>query len=165
MAPIRATTIEEAVARAADALARPVVVVVDDDPRRRAQVAAWVEGAGYEAAPAASDAAGLARLARRSPAALVLDLDLGGAGGPATLDLIRTADPGVPVVAVASARGRAADLLLHGADAFVVKPVERDALTRALAAALRSAPLPRPRPPPSLPRARAAPSAPGRTGA
>ncbi len=140
MPPIQATTIEEAVARAAEALARPVVVVLDEDPPRRARMAAWVEGAGYEAAPAASDAAGLSLLARRNPAAVVLDLDLGGAGGPATLDLIRTADPGVPVVAVASERGRAADLLLHGADAFVVKPVERDTLARALAAALRPRP-------------------------
>ncbi len=139
MRSIEARTIEEAVAGAIAVLTRPVVLVVDADPASRARMSAWLESAGYEPVPVGDGRACLAELSRSHPAAVVLDLDLRGVSGTATLDMLRAAEPDLPVVAIAVARGRAADLLLHGADEFLVKPVGREPLSRALAAALRPA--------------------------
>lgn len=136
-----ARTIEEAVARAIEFLCRPLVLVVVEDAGRRERMAGWVEAAGYRAVPIGSGQACLGAVSHRHPAAVVLDLDLRGLSGPAILDLLRTAEPGLPVVALAAERGRAADLLLHGADELLVEPVGRAPLARALAAALRSAPV------------------------
>jgi DNA-binding response OmpR family regulator len=136
-----ARTIEEAVTRIIDTMPRPAVFIVDDDPVLRARLGDWVEEAGFRAVRIDGGRDCLAALARERPVALVLDLEMPGLGGHATLDFVRTADPGLPVVAVTGARDgyRTLDLLDRGADEFLVKPVGRDRLLRALRAAMRPA--------------------------
>lgn len=148
-------TIEEAVTRAVEraypvagsprvrttpAEPWPTILVVDDDPFLRALLGDWVEDAGFRAVRLPSGEACLAALPRERPAAVLLDLHMPGLTGAETLDFIRTADPGVPVIAVTAESDpvAAVDLVDRGADDFLQKPVDRGRLVRALLAHARA---------------------------
>jgi len=120
--------------RTGPAEAWPAVFVVDDDECLRALVGDWVEGAGYRAVRLPSGEACLDALATGAPVAVILDLNMWGMGGARTLDAIRAAHPDMPVIALTgeSDPGVALDLIERGASEFLVKPVRRDQLVRAL---------------------------------
>ncbi len=146
-----ARTIEEAVSRAversyplngfppvrtAPAESWPTVLVVDDDPFLLALLGDWAEDAGFRTVRVPSGEACLAALSRERPAVVLLDLHMPGLSGAETLDFIRAADPGLPVVAVTAESDpvAAVDLVDRGADDFLQKPVSRGRLVRALLA-------------------------------
>jgi two-component system OmpR family response regulator len=111
------------------------VLLVEDDDDNRELMSEVLESAGYEVLAASSGADGLRALAERSVDVVVTDVGMPGMGG---LEMARAAKeiaPAVPVVVVTgyaereditSARGREVDALL-------VKPIDPDALTAAVA--------------------------------
>jgi FixJ family two-component response regulator len=93
-----------------------------------------VEHAGFRAVRLPGGEACLTALAAQTPLAVVLDLNMVGMGGAATLDAIREAGSDIPVI-VLSGEGTPAvqmDLIDRGATEFLVKPVRRTDLVRTL---------------------------------
>ena len=111
----------------------PVVVVVDDDRASLDLMSAYLEGEGVAVVRARSGEEGLAAIAEHRPAGVVLDIRLPGLDGWQVLNQIRTGHgtKHLPVIVASildeQSRGRAL-----GADAYLIKPVSREELTRAL---------------------------------
>jgi two-component system KDP operon response regulator KdpE len=112
--------------------ARPLILVVDDDPSIRQTLARELALAGYDAVTAADGLAGRELFAERRPDLVITDLAMPRADGFALLSAVRRVDA-TPVL-VLSVRGeeedkvRALDL---GADDYVTKPFSlRELLAR-----------------------------------
>jgi two-component system KDP operon response regulator KdpE len=112
--------------------ARPLILVVDDDPSIRQTLVRELALAGYDAVAAADGLAGQALFAERRPDLVITDLAMPRADGFALLSAVRRFDA-TPVL-VLSVRGeeedkvRALDL---GADDYVTKPFSlRELLAR-----------------------------------
>ena len=105
------------------------VLVVDDEPSVRMIARAILAGAGYAVTETADPAA--ARAAVKSAAApfglIVLDLSLPGESGTALIPEFRAQSPGSRILLVSGLD--AEDVPDHGADAFLSKPFDLDALT------------------------------------
>ena len=111
------------------------VLLVEDDDDNRELMGEVLESAGYEVLSASSGREGLRALAERSVDVVVTDVGMPGMGGLEVARAAKEIAPTVPVVLVtgyaeradiAGARGREVDALL-------VKPVDPDALTAAVA--------------------------------
>jgi CheY-like chemotaxis protein len=111
------------------------VLLVEDDDDNRELMTEVLEGAGYEVLAAASGAAGLRTLAERSVDLVVTDVGMPGMGGLEVARAAKEIAPTVPIIVVTgyadreditSARGREVDAVL-------VKPIDPDALTAAVA--------------------------------
>ncbi|MBD3765549.1 MAG: response regulator [Rhodobacterales bacterium] len=113
------------------------VLVIDDIATNRLVARTYLQMQGIAAVEAASGAEALPILAAGGIDAVLLDLNMPGMDGAATLAAIRALPgaPGrVPVIAMtadASAHPQAAARAL-GLDGYVTKPVDPEALTRAL---------------------------------
>lgn len=120
-------------ARPAAAQGQPRVLVIEDDPSALELIQKVLESAGMQAVPARDGVEGL-RLAREvQPAAITLDLLMPRVDGWAVLRELK-ADPAtraVPVV-ILSCMDRKEAGLRAGADAFLVKPLDRGELLGAL---------------------------------
>ncbi|MEJ6001235.1 response regulator [Paucibacter soli] len=122
--------------------ARPLVLVIDDEPRNRRLLDAYIEAEGYEARHAASAAHALCSAVAEPPSLILLDLIMPDMDGFELLHRLK-ADAllsGVPVVVVsalddAAARHRA---LAAGAADFLGKPVDRWLLSQCLLRLLAS---------------------------
>ena len=122
--------------------ARPVVLLVDDDPGIRRAVAAGLELEGFRVVPAAGGRAGLAAVASERPAVVLLDLTMPDLDGLSVLEQLRAAGDDVPVC-VLSARDEVDDRvrgLQAGADDYVVKPFALEEVALRLHALLRRRP-------------------------
>jgi signal transduction histidine kinase/ActR/RegA family two-component response regulator len=111
----------------------PRVVLVEDDGPSRDLFSAYLEGADLEVAVARDGEEGLDSVRRLDPAAVVLDIRLPRIDGWNVLRALK-ADPAtskVPVVVVSIVDERAKGLAL-GAAEYLVKPVGREDLLRAL---------------------------------
>src|SRR5512138_3037933 len=111
------------------------VLLVEDDDDNRELMAEVLTSSGYEVLPAASGREGLKKLSERSVDVVVTDVGMPGMGGLEMARAAKAIAPSVPVVIVtgwaerediASARGR-------DVDAVLIKPVDPDALTQAVA--------------------------------
>ncbi len=112
--------------------AKPLILVVDDDPSIRQTLARELALAGYDAVVAADGLAGAETFAERHPDLVITDLAMPRADGFALLSAVRRS--GATPVLVLSVRGeeedkiRALDL---GADDYVTKPFSlRELLAR-----------------------------------
>jgi twitching motility two-component system response regulator PilH len=117
------------------------ILVTDDSPTSRAIISRLI-GDVYEVRAAASGADALAELAAGGVDLLLLDLLMPGMDGMAVLSELRSRGSGVPVVVVTadiqeSTRSR---VLALGARSMVNKPVNREKLLDAIAAALGAPP-------------------------
>jgi signal transduction histidine kinase/ActR/RegA family two-component response regulator len=113
--------------------AGPVVVVVEDDRRSLDLISLYLDGAGIQTVAARDGAEGLAAVRRHHPAAVVLDIRLPGMDGWHVLEALKS-DPTTaasPVVVVTMLDERPQALAL-GAAEYLVKPVGRDDVLRAL---------------------------------
>ncbi len=116
------------------------VLLVEDDDDNRELMAEVLSASGYEVLPAASGPDGLKTLSERSVDVVVTDVGMPGMGGLEMARAAKAIAPTVPVLIVtgwaerediASARGREVDAVL-------VKPVDPEALTAAVADAIRA---------------------------
>ncbi|MBV8692557.1 MAG: response regulator [Actinobacteria bacterium] len=121
--------------RTDDANAEPTVLVVDDAPDIRLLIREVLRHSGFAVTEAEDGGQALERLATGPlPTVIVLDVQMPGVDGWATLEALR-ADPrtaGVPVV-LCTVRSHPADQLRAwelGCDAFLGKPFSIDDLIR-----------------------------------
>jgi signal transduction histidine kinase len=111
------------------------VVVIEDDRPSIDLITAYLSGAALRVTVAGDGPSGLDAVRRVRPAAVLLDIRLPGIDGWAVLQALKaepeTRDIPVVVVSILDEQSRGAAL---GAAAYLVKPVSRDALLRALRA-------------------------------
>ena len=122
--------------------ARPLILVVDDDPLIRTVVRAALETAGFAVAEAASGPEGLAQVGELRPDLVLLDVVMPGSDGFEICRVLRerTAGAHLPVVMMTSHDD---DASIHrafelGADDFVTKPVNGTLLGHRLRYLLRA---------------------------
>ncbi|HET8871784.1 MAG TPA: response regulator, partial [Aquabacterium sp.] len=108
------------------------VLVVDDVPANRRMLLDWLEPLGFEVRVAVDGVDALVHIAEQSPALILMDIVMPEMDGLTAIEHIRRklewSD--LPVVAL-SANASMADrerALQAGADGFLPKPLERDAL-------------------------------------
>jgi CheY-like chemotaxis protein/signal transduction histidine kinase/HAMP domain-containing protein len=111
----------------------PLVLLVEDDVATVRLVRAYLRDAGYELAEASNRGNALELARRLQPAAILLDLDLGGEDG---LDLLKElkADPAtrnIPVV-IQSVLAEQKRGLLLGASDYLMKPLDRNRLLESI---------------------------------
>jgi signal transduction histidine kinase/DNA-binding response OmpR family regulator len=127
-------------AEEASGVARPVVVVIEDDRHSFDLLRVYLEGVGVRVVGAKDGEEGLAMVHRLAPSGVLLDILLPGIDGWDVLSRLK-ADPAtasIPVIVVTmlNERGRAVAL---GASEYLVKPVSKAPLLAALHRAVRFA--------------------------
>ncbi|HAP44646.1 MAG: DNA-binding response regulator [Spirochaetes bacterium GWD1_61_31] len=122
-------------------MAKPVILVVEDDPDIRELLAFNLGKEGYAVVQAESGESGLAACRAAVPDLVLLDIMLPGIDGLETLRRLKADHrlAGVPVL-LASARGEDPDVVVGlelGADDYVIKPFSPRVLVARVRAALR----------------------------
>jgi two-component system, NtrC family, response regulator HydG len=113
---------------------RPLVLIVDDEPRFRALYGESLSALGVEVATAADSEEALALIRERRPAMVISDVRMPGASGLELLQQVRRQSPDVPfllVTAYADVRD-AVRALKMGAVDYLQKPVDLDELLAAV---------------------------------
>ncbi|MGC4089396.1 MAG: sigma-54 dependent transcriptional regulator [Polyangiaceae bacterium] len=122
------------------------VLVVDDDAAVALVLSALLTQAGYEAVRADSGAAALSLLERRPVDVVLSDVRMPGLDGLSLLQRVREGWPDIPVILLTAhaSVSLAVDAMKAGAQDFLEKPFEREAvlfvIEKALASVARSAP-------------------------
>lgn len=114
---------------------KPKVLVIEDDEYSRDALAHLLTAEGYEAQSAGDGESGLASALAVRPDVIVLDLNLPGIDGKEVIQMIRRDGllKEVPILIVTGDEDRAARSAVElGADGYLTKPVEFDALIRAI---------------------------------
>src|SRR5690606_32692982 len=123
-----------------EAQADPVILIIDDEPGACEMISRMLAREGLRTVSANDGKTGL-RLARElRPALILLDVLMPSVDGWAVLSRLK-ADPelgAIPVIMVSVAGDQAMGVAL-GASDYLVKPVERESLARALEKHLRRA--------------------------
>ncbi len=123
-------------------MAKPQILVVEDDEAIRRGVTDALEFSGYLVSEATDGNRGLELAVRSDCDLLLLDLVLPGRDGLEVLRRVRTVRPTLPVI-IMTARGEEADRvegLGLGADDYVVKPFSVKELLARVEAVLRRSP-------------------------
>jgi DNA-binding NtrC family response regulator len=110
------------------------ILIVEDEASIASALAIVVRRLGREPVTAASAAQGLAELARRRPALVVLDIGLPDQSGLHALARIRADEPELPVLVI-TAHGslqNAVEAKKSGASAYLVKPLDLHELEHTL---------------------------------
>jgi uncharacterized protein (TIGR02266 family) len=135
-------------------LTRDEIFVVDDSQTVREMVCQHLSRLGCKPVPLASGAQCLAELERRTPSLVLMDLRMEGMQGDEACRRVKAhpATHGIPVVMLTSASSPHEVMLCSraGADDFLPKPVELDALTAKVLAARTASEHGRQGPPPGL---------------
>ena len=116
------------------------ILVIDDDARDRDLLAAILTKRGYEVILADNGGTGLMLCHRRTPDAVVLDLNMPGIDGRSILRQLRTLHPTLPVVVFSghSTEEIEQEMLNQGATACIQKAFSLDQLGSALQEVLPS---------------------------
>ena len=116
------------------------ILVIDDDARDRDLLGAVLTKRGYEVILADNGGTGLMLCHRRTPDAVVLDLNMPGIDGRSILRQLRTLHPTLPVVVFSghSTEEIQQEMLNQGATAFIQKAFSLDQLGSALQEVLPS---------------------------
>jgi two-component system response regulator HydG len=116
------------------------ILVVDDDAGARSAVGGLLETQGYHVDSAADGQAALDRLVELPPDAIVTDLDMPVMNGMQLLAELRGRGLDVPVIVVTSAAEvrSAVDAMRAGANDYITKPVDFDALLLSVERALEN---------------------------
>ena len=116
------------------------ILVIDDDARDRNLLVAVLEERGYEVILADNGLAGLTLCHRRTPDAVVLDLNMPGIDGRTILQQLRILHPTLPVVVFSGLKTDEIEqeMLNQGATACIQKAFSVDQLGSALQEVLPS---------------------------
>jgi two-component system response regulator HydG len=114
------------------------ILVVDDEPGARTALEQLIGADGYVVDTAEDGVAALRVASERPPDVVVTDLDMPNMGGMELLKRLREIDPHLPVIVVTSLQdlGAAVQAMRAGAEDYLNKPVDFDALAVALERAL-----------------------------
>jgi two-component system response regulator HydG len=106
------------------------ILVVDDEETARRALEQLLQQDGYEIKTAADGALAIQVAAEFAPDIVVTDLEMPKMGGIALLKHLREQDPGIPVIVVTALEGvsTAVTAMRAGADDYLTKPVDMDAL-------------------------------------
>jgi len=126
----------------ADTNGRPLILVVEDDPVAGELLGHYLTSNGYAVAHAWNGAQALEAAQELQPAAITLDILLPDEDGLEILSRLRSLAEtrGIPVVVVSITDDRELGLSLGAVD-WLVKPVQRDHLLKALEAAIPPHPM------------------------
>ena len=116
----------------------PDILVIEDDPIMREALADWLQAAGYGVRTVADGSAGLAAVARASPAVVVTDIHMPGMNGATVISELKRHHPRVVVIAISglfnSGHGLDAQAAIAlGAARALAKPFKRAELLSAVA--------------------------------
>ncbi|HEX7671424.1 MAG TPA: sigma-54 dependent transcriptional regulator [Polyangiaceae bacterium] len=114
------------------------ILVVDDEPATRSALQQLLTGDGYTVDVAEDGIAALAVASERPPDVVVTDLDMPRMNGMDLLAKLRELDPDLPVIVVTSMEdmSMAIKAMRTGAEDYLTKPVDFDALGVAIERAL-----------------------------
>ena len=114
------------------------VLVVDDEPSARSALETLLTGEGYVVETAEDGAAALEIVAERPPELIVTDLQMPRMDGMELLAKVRTENPAIPVVVATSVQdlSSATAAMRAGAEDYLTKPIDFDALTVVIERAL-----------------------------
>jgi DNA-binding NtrC family response regulator len=117
---------------------KPRVLVVDDQASARDVLASMLIDEGYEAETAVDGASALEAIHERAPALVLTDLNMPGIDGMALLAKVRADNPHIPVIVVtgSGAVTAAVRAMRAGAEDYITKPVDFEALLLVLERAL-----------------------------
>ncbi len=120
--------------------ARPLVLLVEDEPLLREMTAESLGDQGYVVLQAADAAAALQALAQGArPSVLVTDVGLpNGANGRQLADAARAARPGLPVLFITGYEGGVLDGQMESGMAVLCKPFRLEVLGEQVAALIRA---------------------------
>jgi len=109
-------------------VARPTVLVVDDDEEARVALARILAADGFEAITAVDGEAAIGRVASDPPAVVLLDRIMPGLDGIETLRRLKAIAPEVPVIIVTGYgdTSSAVHAMKLGADDYLTKPLQID---------------------------------------
>jgi DNA-binding NarL/FixJ family response regulator len=107
------------------------VLIADEDPTSRGDLARLLEAAGYEIVQVASGEEALQAVREITPSIVLLEIPLGSLSGYEVCRALREEDREMPVVFVSGSRTESYDRvagLLVGANDYIVKPYAPDEL-------------------------------------
>ncbi|MBI2815869.1 MAG: response regulator [Acidobacteria bacterium] len=112
---------------------QPLVLIVDDDSEARELIVGYLEPQGYRTAMASSSAEAMAQAKTLRPDAITLNMLMPGKSGWETLQELKgtAATAHIPVIIVSIVDRKSRGFAL-GAAEYLVKPVSREALVRAV---------------------------------
>lgn len=118
------------------------ILVVDDEPKFGQIVSTFLMGRGYQVAIAQNSSEALAQLEQFNPAVVLLDIVMPGLSGLEVLKLtrLRPFPPRVIIVTSADAEQVAPKAILDGAEAYMSKPIDLNALERLISGIWPSSP-------------------------
>ena len=109
------------------------LLIADDEPLARQRLRSLIEELGHEVCAEAADAPGADEALRRTrPDAALLDIEMPGPNGLTLARAIEREFPGVPVVMVTAHAQHAVEAFDAAVRDYVLKPVRRERLARAL---------------------------------
>lgn len=109
------------------------ILIADDEPPARARLRGLLEELGYEVCAEASDGHEAERLMRETrPDGMLLDIEMPGTDGLALARRIKAEHPEIPVVLVTAHAKHAVAAFDADVSDYVLKPVRRDRLAKAL---------------------------------
>lgn len=109
------------------------LLIADDEPLARQRLRSLIEELGHEVCAEAADASGAkAALRQTRPDAALLDIEMPGTNGLALARAIEQEYPGVPVVMVTAHAEHAVEAFEVPVRDYLLKPVRRERLERAL---------------------------------
>jgi DNA-binding NtrC family response regulator len=117
----------------------PRVLVIDDDDLIRAALTRTLRRLGYEVVSASTGEEGIEKVLTAKPAVVLCDLRMPGIGGNATVRLLASSEPAVPVIVMSGQDeiDGLDDLLRAGVLDFLRKPWGARELVAAVARALQ----------------------------
>lgn len=120
-------------------LARPLILLVDDDPDILKLVSMRLNASGYQVHAVGSGEAALTALATSRPKLVITDLKMDGMDGMALFEAIRNIAPTLPVI-ILTAHGTIPEAVAatkRGVFGFLPKPFDNQALLEQVAQALK----------------------------
>lgn len=108
------------------------VAVVEDDTQIRKMLAFTIQHAGFEVVSAGDGKRGLDIILRERPKVAILDVMMPGLSGFEVCHAVKQLmGPRAPYVIILTAKGQSTDIAAgraHGADLYLIKPVNMDKL-------------------------------------